>query len=215
MAGEIEISYSSLRTVYAIVRNSVGQVYSSSGTGGFSSWLDGSYANYPISLTEQGTSAFYAGDMPAVAAGTYNLVAKNQVGGSPAITDPTIGEGSLEWGGSRTVPLSDLATSGQIGQIAPIRMAKGVALSGFPIYMVSAADHVTPLTSGVLSGQISRNGGSFGPLQSGNFSETGLGWYRVNLTSGDLNADVVALNFSAAGADPRNVGIVMQRTSGS
>lgn len=212
MAGEIQISYQSLRTVYAIVRDSIGRVYSSSGTGGLGSWLDNSYSTYPISLTEQGTSAFYAGDMPAVAAGTYNLVAKNQVAGSPAITDPTIGEGSLEWGGSTVIPLSSLASS---GQIHGVRLTKGNAFSGLPFYLVSSADHVTPLTSGVVSGQISKNGGTFGPLQSGNFTEIGLGWYRVGLTSGDLNADAVALVFTATAvsggtSDPRNIGLLTQ-----
>lgn len=42
---------------------------------------------------------------------------------------------------------------------------------------------------------------------------------RVNLTSGDLNANVAALNFQAVGisggaADPRNIGLLLQRVSG-
>lgn len=226
MANEIQVSFQAAKTVYALIRNRVGQIWSTSGgTGGFDGYLTASYADYKIALTEQGTaSAFYAGNMPAaVPAGVYGIVAKQQTGGAAAETDPSIGGGTEHWNGSALFPLSDVATSGQLGQHAPQRLARSWAVSGFMFYLVSAADHVTPFVSGVVSGQVSKDGGAFGALDSGRaaaaYAEVGLGFYRVNLTSGDLNANTIALNFQAVGisggaADPRNVVIFLQRVSG-
>ena len=223
MAGEIQLSYQTGKTVYSVIRNHVsGYIWSLSGgsAGAFEQFTSGNWQNYAISLTEQGVSSYYAGNFPSAAApSVYALTGYNQAGASPLQTDAAIANGNLEWNGSAINPLSDYATSGQLGQIAPIRLARGVALSGFPFYLKSSADHVTPLTSGVVSGQISRDGGNFGVLQSGLFTETGQGWYRTNFTSGDLLATTVAVLFTANGisggaSDPLPMSFVMQRTSG-
>ena len=223
MSNEVQVSFRTGRTCYHVIRNQTsGYVWSmSGGTGGaFEIFASGNWANYGLSMTEQGITGYFVGSIPtAMGAGVVAVTAKEQLGGSAVQTDPTIGVGDYNWNGSQVVPLSDLATSGQIGQIAPIRLARGIALSGFPFKMVSSADHVTSFTSGTVSGQISRDGGSFGALQSGAFTEVGLGWYRVNLTSGDLLATTVALVFSANGisggtADQRDFSVILQRTSG-
>lgn len=221
MAGEIQCSFQSGKTVYFLVRNRVGQVWNTSSLA-FESYLTASYANYTISMTEQGSaSGFYTGSFPtSITPGVYSIVAKQQIGGSAAETDPTISTGDEQWNGTVTLPLSDLVTSGQLGQIAPIRIFRGQMVQNFPFKMVSAADHFSAFTSGVVSGQISRDGGAFGALQSGAFTEIGLGWYKLQaLTSGDLLANTVALSFSAVGisggaADQRDLAIVLQRVSG-
>jgi hypothetical protein len=92
-------------------------------------------------------------------------------------------------------------------------------VTNFPFKMVSSLDHVTPFVSGVVSGQISKDGGAFGPLASGIINEIGLGWYRTTLVSGDLLCNTAALSFSAVGisggtADQRDFSLVLQRTSG-
>lgn len=219
MANEVQFSFAAGRTAYFVVRNQTsGYVWN--GTT-FEAFTSGNWATYDIAAVEQGISAFYAGNFPStIAAGVYSVISKEQLGGSPVQTDPTIAVGDFNWNGSIAVPLSDLATSGQVGQIAPIRLAKGVAISGFMFPMVSSADHVTNFTSGVISGQISRNGGSFGALQSGTITEVGNSYYKVNLTSGDLNADTIALFFTGVGisggtADQRNLSMILQRVSGS
>jgi hypothetical protein len=129
--------------------------------------------------------------------------------------------GDLEWNGTYVTPLSDLATSGQLGQIGPLRIARGTMLQNFQFKLVSSADHLTAFTSGVVSGQIARDGGTtFGPLQSGSFFEIGLGWYGLSaLTSGDLLANTAALVITANGisggtSDQRDFAFVLQRTSG-
>lgn len=220
MAGEIQVSYKTGQTVYALVRNATGKVWNTQ-SGAFETYVTANYANYVVSLTEQGSaSSYYAGNFPpSIVAGVYNVVAKQQVGGSAAETDPTVGSGDIQWNGSNVLPRSDLATSGQIGQALPLKIYRGQMISNFPFKLVSSADHVTPLTSGVCSGQISRDGGAFTALQSGGFSEIGLGWYSVPLTSGDLLCNTAALVFTAVGvsggaSDPRDFGFILQRTSG-
>ncbi len=94
-------------------------------------------------------------------------------------------------------------------------------ITNFPIYFQSEIDHVTPLTSGVCSGQIARDNGPFGPLQSGAFTEAGLGYYNLQaLTSGDMNGRTIKLVFSAIGvsggaADPVPLSFLTQPTSGN
>lgn len=223
MAGEIQVPYSSGRTVYSIIRNRNAQVWNTSNSA-FEVYNSANWADYVVSLVEQLSSAVYVGNFPSsITSGTYGIVAYQQLGGSPAAGDPFIGGGNLEWNGSNVLPISDLATSGQLGQIAPIRIARGTMVQNFPFYLVSSADHLTPFTSGGYpgsSGQVSRDGGAFGALQSGNITEIGLGWYKLNFTSGDLNANTIALYITATGvsggvADPRAITFVTQRTSGN
>lgn len=221
MANEIQFSFLHGATTYFLVRNKIGQIWNTAGLT-FESYLTANYMDYSTNATEQGTaSSYYAGTFPsAILPGVYDITAKQQLGGSEAETDPTIAVGDFEWGGTAVVPLSDLATSGQIAQMAPIRLARGTMIRNFPFKLVSAIDHVTPLTSGICSGQISRDGGAFGALQSGAFNETGLGWYTIQaLTSGDLLANTASLSISAVSvsggnADRRDMAFILQRTSG-
>lgn len=222
MAGEIQAAIGLTgKTIYAQIRNRIGQIWNTS-TVAFEAYLTANIANYAISATEQGSSGYYIATFPsAITAGVYSVILRQQIGGSVAESDPNSASGDLQWNGTVTMPLSDTATSGQIGQIAPIRLARGTMIQNFPFKLVSAADHITPFTSGVVSGQISRDGGgTFGALQSGAFTETGLGWYTLQaLTSGDLLANTAALVFTANGisggaSDPRDIALVLQRVSG-
>lgn len=223
MANEIQFSASHGMTAYFLVFGRTGLVWSTSGgTGGFENFATAHYSDYAISATELGTASHqYAGTFPPVTPpGTYGINARQQIAGSPAETDPTIAAGNYEWNGSFTAPLSDTVTSGQFGQLQPVKLARSYAIPSFPIYLKSAADHITPFTSGVVSGQIARDNGSFGALQSGAFTEIGLGFYSLqSLTSGDLNAGTVKLLFTANGisggqSDPLPMSLVLQRISG-
>ena len=228
MANEIMVGYGRTgRTLYAIIRNQTsGYVWNTSGgTGAYEAFASGNWGVYDVGLTEQGVAGFYQGNVPAAgAAGVLGVVAHDQAGADPAQTDPVAATGDVQWGGTAVVPHSDLATSGQVGNIAPLPIAHGVAVSGMMVKLVSSADHVTPFTSGVVSGQISRNGGAFGALQSGlavaAYTERGFGFYSLNLTSGDLAGRVIALHVAAVGisggtSDPVDLVFVTQKTSGN
>jgi hypothetical protein len=222
MAGEIQIRGPGTGfTLYALIRNAIDQIWNT-GTSAFESFNGSNYANYVIALVGD-ASGFYAGNMPsAIGPGVYSIVVNNQLGGSPLVTDPYVGGGDLQWGGSTTLPLAALAQSGQVAQIAPLRAAYGCSIANFPFKLVSAADNKTPMTSGVVSGQISRNGGAFGALQSGAFTEIGQGWYALQaLTSGDMQGTTIALSFngvSVSGANSpsnsRDFVFVTQKVSG-
>ena len=207
------------KTHFVLVRNGTNQIWN--GTS-FVAYATADFTTYDVVASEQGTSSnYYVASFPStIAAGIYGVEARQQLGGSPAETDPTVAQGDFHWDGTVVIPLANLATSGQLGQAIPIRLARGTMITNYPIYFRSAADHVTPFTSGVVSGQISRDGGSFGVLQSGNFSEVGLGHFNLGaLTSGDLLANTVRLHFTAVGisggsADPVPITIVLQRSSG-
>ncbi len=218
MANEIQFSYQAGRSTYILIRDRTGQIWN--GTV-FAAYVTANYGTYPVSAVEQGSaSALYAATFPVtIVPGIYGIVAKQQLGGSPAETDPTVAAGDYQWNGAVTLPLSDLATSGQISQFSPIKIYRGEMILNFPFKMVSSLDHVTPFTSGVVSGQISRDGGIFGALQSGLCIEVGMGWYKTTLTSGDLLANTAALTFTAQGisggqSDPRDFAMILQRTSG-
>lgn len=219
MANEIQAPFRTGRTCYAIIRNQAGQVWN--GTA-MATYASGSYSLYPVTLTEQGTSGYYAGNFPTgiTTPGVYNVVVKEQIGGSAAETDPDVDAGEVDWNGSSVYQLTDIPTSGTAATFGTVRIAKGTMIQNFHIYLKSAADHVTPFTSGVVSGQILRDGGTFGAFQSGLFTEEGNGFYRLlAMTSGDTNGNTLALLFTAAGisggsADPLPLSVVTQRVSG-
>ena len=219
MAGELQVSSITGITLYFLIRDRNGNLWNTSSLA-FEAFNSVNYANYTITGTEQGSTGYYLGTFPSqIPAGTYAGLAKRQTGASPVQGDATIGGNNVEWNGSALAPLSDAATSGQLGGFFPMKAAYGVMIPNFPIFLKSSSDHVTPLTSGIVSGQISRNGGAFGALQSGNFTEVGLGFYSVNLTSGDMAGKSVVLYFTATGisggtSDPLPMTILTQRVSG-
>ncbi len=219
MAGELQISFRSGATIYFLIRDRNGLIWQTT-TNTFVTYATANLGNYDVGGTEQSTSAFYIGTFPSqIPPGTYGIIAKSQTGGSPSETDATIGGQNLEWNGTAIGPLSDTATSGQVGAALPMRLARQVPVSGYPLYLKSSADHITPFVSGVVSGQINKDWAGFTALQQGVFTERGLGYYSVNLTSGDLNATTVALLFTAVGisggqADPLPYSILTQRSSG-
>ncbi len=221
MAGEIQFNFVSGAQTYFQVRNGAGQVWNTANVA-FQAYQTANVVDYAVAAVEQGSaSSYYAGTFPsAIAAGVYNITAKRQLNASPQENDPTIAQGDFQWSGTAPLPLSDLATSGQVSLVAPMKVYRGQMVQNFPFKLVSSLDHITPFVSGIVSGQISRDGGSLGPLQSGAFSEIGKGWYSLQaLTSGDLLGNTVALLMTANGvsggtSDQRDFSFLLQKTSG-
>ncbi len=143
MASELQTDYLTAKTVYFLLRNSVGQIWNGAA---FEAYVTANYANYDIAGTEQGTaSGYYVGNMPAVAAGIYYLVAKEQTGGSPAETDISIGAGEINWTGTVVPSLSTVTLSSGLSFLA----------SG-GTYIASGAFVNVPL--GTLSGLVVNSG---------------------------------------------------------
>jgi len=218
MANELQGSYVHGATVYALLRSRNAQIWNNS-MSAFEGYSTTNYSGYSISATEQGVaSAYYVANMPAsVPPGTYAALFKAQQGSDPAETDPTVDAGSVDWNGSNVAQLSDISVS---GSIQPIQLQRGVQIKNYPIYLKQSSDHISPFTSGIVSGQISKDGGAFGPLQSGAFTETGHGLYALQaLTSGDLSCNTMSLLFTGVGVsggacDPLVQTFILQHASG-
>lgn len=218
MSAEIGFDFVTGQTCYLQIRSQAsGSIWNGSTFEAYSS-NSGNLSSYAISTSEQGTaSAHYVANMPtSIGAGVYDVTAKQKLNAWYAESDPTVANGQEQWNGTKNVPLSDLATSGAIGRLLPAPFPKGQSYNNFMFKMVSATDHVTPFTSGSITGQANLDGAGFSNLQSGSYLEQGAGWYScLYLTSGDLNGNSVALKFTATGvsggtADQRDFLITTQ-----
>ncbi|RJQ26433.1 hypothetical protein C4577_03715 [Candidatus Parcubacteria bacterium] len=219
VAGEIAADASSSLVLYSQIRNRTSGFIFNISSGQFETYssASGNQAAYALSMSEQGSCGHYVGNAPStLPAGVFDITCRQRVNAWYAETDSLVANGELQWNTSVAVPLSNLPASGVISEV---RMTRGVMVQNFGIFLKSSADHLTNFTSGNVSGQIARDGGLFGALQSGGFTETGLGSYVVTLTSGDLLANTVRLYFSANGisggtSDPLTLSFVLQRSSG-
>jgi hypothetical protein len=95
-------------TVYAVIRDAVGQVYAGTAAEEFDT---ANWGTYVVPLTEQGATGYYVGDFPPLASGVYFLEVRRQTGGTPAAavaTDPLRASGWVQWSGSAILPLAGL-----------------------------------------------------------------------------------------------------------
>ena len=190
----------------------------------FQSGVLGDFAFPQLGMTYRGAS-YYIADMPQdIPPGVYNVVAYD-LGLGTGSDNPGQGRGQIQWAGSSgsrfVVPYTMMATSGLFANAFPTQLARSTMVRNFPIYLKSPEDHVTPFTSGIVSGQIARDSGLFTALQSGEITETGNGFYNVMaLTSGDLDAGTAKMLFVARGvsggwSDPLAYSLVLQRNANS
>lgn len=115
--------------------------------------------------------------------------------------------------------LSSHTTAGTVGQAISAIKAKSDNLPGgvmrntpllnFTFTLFSSSDHITPITGRSVTAQRSLDGAAFAACSNG-ATEIGYGVYKINLTAADTNADMLALRFTAAGADPCNVTILTE-----
>lgn len=105
MSNEIVFEHdTSAVSLYAVISNAAGQRWNTAAAA-FQAHADGSWTDYDIALTEQGTSRKYQGNFPTgiITAGMYLVTIYLRAGGSPAITDTKLGAGSIDWSGSAEV----------------------------------------------------------------------------------------------------------------
>lgn len=78
---------------------------------------------------------------------------------------------------------------------------KAAALAKFPFLMTDSTNH-SPATGKTVTATISKDGGAFGSLNSGDsVTEIGVGIYEVDLDATDTNANCIILRFTATGCD--------------
>lgn len=149
MAGEFSIRYSTGATLYAIrTRASDGSWWDRVG-GAFEAAGTSAWADYAITLTEQGVTGWYLGTDPASGDGGYLVLL--QAGGSPAGTDAVVGQGELSAMAANVAAiLADTGTDGVVvGSIAPGAITAGSIATSAIDADALAADAVTEIQSGL------------------------------------------------------------------
>jgi hypothetical protein len=89
-------------TTYFTVRNLIDQIWNTH-TLAFETPVNINQHYYAVSLVEQGVgTGYYTGNFPSTipVANTYNITIFQQLGGSPAVSDTSIGAGPYFWSGS-------------------------------------------------------------------------------------------------------------------
>jgi len=104
MANEIHVDYTSGSALYAVVRNSVGEVWYAGGQV-FEAWGTGSHAadDYDISLTDKSGSRYVGSFDSNIPAGRYSIQLFLQAGANPADSDNLVGGGEIVWSGAGEV----------------------------------------------------------------------------------------------------------------
>lgn len=109
MAKEIS-GISTTGTLYARIRNRVGLWGNGSS---FESYSSGNYADYVVTMTEEGDSGIYVADFPTwiTTGGTYEYFV-HITSGSPAEGDDVVNTGKVDWSGTAAVSTSTGAMTG-------------------------------------------------------------------------------------------------------
>lgn len=207
------------------IRPSDGAWWNTAGTPAFETYNASNYADYDTAATEYGTSTgIFQHTVPAtLPAGVYYLGAKTRAGGSPAQSDTVTGIGLIQWTGTAVVPLtgdaftrlgapagaSIAADLAAIQADLPQRVTKNTALSAFMFVMRNSAG--TPTAGLTVTATRSLDGAAFASCTN-SVTEVSNGWYKIDLAAADLNANVVALRFTATGAVDTNLTIPTQPT---
>ncbi len=103
MANEILLNHGYTgRDLYFHIREQVGMEIWSTTANDLVTYVDADWANYDLPLTEQGDSGVYVASMLAFSRGRYYVTIYRRMTGSPLITDPIVGSGTIEWGNGMT-----------------------------------------------------------------------------------------------------------------
>lgn len=104
--------------------------------------------------------------------------------------------------------LQDTGTTGVVIAGSQIFIKRNVALPNFMFVMTSATTHV-PTSGLTVSGEISIDGGAFAAF-SNSVVEVSDGWYKINITQAETNGAIIAIRFTATGADELPISFVTQ-----
>lgn len=203
MAGEIQFVDTTGRVCYCQVRNTSGLIWNTQ-TSAFESYLTANIAHYAIAAVEEGSaSGYYIATMPAIPAATYNIIGKEQVGGGPAESDPTVSSGFIDWNGAIPVGAANVVLAGGAN------IQRNLPFNNFEFIMISSVDHVSLLPGLTVSGQVSLDGAAYVATTNAPVGVSG-GTYKINFAAADLNAGTCTFQFTATGADATVITIITQ-----
>lgn len=164
-------------------------------------------ANTDIKLWKAGASSLVNKN----SGGATHIASGNYVATLDATDTDTVGSGAIivQMAGALTVRHNftvlpsatfDAFISGSAG--FPIRsvLKKNQALNNFTFLMTDSVNH-NPVTGRVVSATRSIDGGAFAAGTLGSVSEISSGLYKISIPGADMNGDVVAVRFTATGAD--------------
>jgi hypothetical protein len=151
---------------------------------------------------------------------TVNLSGTSTKAVEPTVAGRTLdvstgGEAGLDWAniGSPTTTVNLSGTT--VGVVTSASIAAGQlfvkknsALTNFEFLMTDSTNHA-PVTGKTVSGTISKDGGAFAALTN-SVAEVGNGIYKIDLTSGETNATMFTLRFTATGSDDALISIITQ-----
>ncbi len=92
-------------------------------------------------------------------------------------------------------------------RVTEIGVSKNVALSNFSFLMVLSSDHITPAAGKTITAEISKDGGAFATCTN-SVVELSNGFYKIDLTEAEMDADLIALKFTEANCDQRSLTMV-------
>ena len=96
--------------------------------------------------------------------------------------------------------------------LLPSTVIKNVQLDNFTFHMVDETDGFSPEVGLSITATRSIDGAAFGSCANA-VAEIASGWYKITLAAADLNGDVIALNFAAAGARTRAFTLLTKATT--
>lgn len=102
---------------------------------------------------------------------------------------------------------NDVAKTTGIFRVTELGITKNVALSNFGFLMVLSSDHITPAAGKTITAEISKDGEAFAACTNP-VAEVSNGFYKIDLTQEEMNADLIALKFTEANCDQRSITIV-------
>ncbi len=89
--------------------------------------------------------------------------------------------------------------------LQPSGIPKNIALSDLMVLMIDSTDDISPKTGLTPAVTISKDGAAFGAATNTPATEVSNGYYKIDLTQAEMNADMIVVRLANAGANDTSV----------